>query len=187
MKRNLRVTIYKLKKLIKPIKVFNYEIEDVFKYTLITAILLTLIIIIFGRLAFDAYINSNYFIYLVNSSIYFIVIIPITSMMSFPIILILNNIYNLVIKKRSQKFGSEEKRQILQQIIQNGKIKSISADKLSDIALLPVEEVMRIMNILVAEGKSEISIDDYGGLIYSFNESIDVKINNIVKRIFDAN
>ena len=166
---------------------YNFSIDNIIGASIIIGIVLALAIIIITNIAFQYYENGNYFNYIIVLNIALIVLTPACTLFMFPVIYLINLFYVLLLLHKASTLSVDTQKELIDSLIKEKDIKSISAERLSDVLLLPTENVSKHLNSLIADDKAELSITPKGILLYSFTPNISNLVNKIARRIFDAN
>lgn len=168
-------------------KVYNFVIENILKYSLITGAIISVIIVLISQLAFTWYVDVNYFAYSVMFTVYFILIMPITVLLILPLIMLINILFILMLHYKDNHLTFDEKNYLIMSAIKKNKIIVISAEKLSDIVMLPVETVLKHLNYMVVDNKIELSINNKGLLVYNVMSYVDYSIEKKFEGLSNAN
>jgi hypothetical protein len=191
LRKNYNTKISKMKNILKLITRLTANIdfffETIVKYSIIFAIITAMFTVIINNIAFQWYLETHYMGYFIIFISYLIIFTEIFTFLYVPLVLLAYLSILYYQQKKAEKLDLEEQIKIIDLAIEKNKIVAISAQKLSEIVMLPKENVARIMNLKVVQKEAEITISENFIIIYKLMPDIREMASRIAKRIFDGN
>lgn len=143
-------------------------------------------LIILSNIAFNWYVDSNYFFFLIAFCLLVIVASPVITIILIPVFFIFHFLFVFYLIQNAKKLDKEQKIELIKTKLSKLKIKNISAENLSKLVLLPKSEVKNILNLLVVMKLADLTVDKNYKIIYKIYPNIENILQNIVKRMIDA-
>lgn len=155
------------------------------KYCLLLSASVGFILLLLSNSLVFWYLHGNYFEYVLAFTIYTMLITFFLILFTLPLSLIMMKGMSFLKRAKSQKLSVEEKSALILETVQRYKVTKISPKQLSNLTMLPENDVSRCLNLLVHQKRAEFYVTPEGDILYTLNQDLAEIINKLAKRIFD--